>query len=73
MKIFFESCLSLEKDPDVLVEIASLLHRPEKGRREYSVNSLHKKKMGKEMRMNIHIGYYKVDSVILDLGSDVKI
>ena len=28
---FFESCLSLAKDPDVLVEIVSLLHQLEKG------------------------------------------
>ena len=37
------------------------------------MNSLNKKKMGKEMRMNIQIGDYEVDSVILDLGSDVNI
>ena len=37
------------------------------------VNYLHKKKMGKEMHMNIQIGDYEVDSVILDLGSDVNI
>ena len=37
------------------------------------MNSLHKKKMGREMRMNIQIGDYEVDSVILDLGSDVNI
>ena len=32
------------------------------------MNSLNKKKMGKEMRMNIQIGDYEVDSVILDLN-----
>ena len=37
------------------------------------MNSLHKEKMGKEMRMNIHIGDYEEDSTILDLGSDVNI
>ena len=37
------------------------------------VNSLQKRKTGKEMRMNIHIQYYKVDSVILDLRSNVNI
>ena len=37
------------------------------------VNSIHKKKMGKEMRMHIYIGDYEVDSVILDLASDFNI
>ena len=37
------------------------------------MNSLHKKKMGKEMQMNIQIGDYEVDSIILDLGSYVNI
>ena len=37
------------------------------------MNSLQKKNMGKEMWMNIQIGDYEVDSVILDLGSDVNI
>ena len=34
---------------------------------------LHKKKTGKEMRMNIQIGDYEVDSIILYLGSYVNI
>ena len=37
------------------------------------MNSLHKKKMDKEMHMNIKIGDYEVDSIILDLGSDFNI
>ena len=28
---FFECCLSLEKDPDALNEITSLIYRPKKG------------------------------------------
>ena len=48
---FLESCLLLAKDPDALVEIVNLLHQPEKGQKDYAVNSLHKKKMGKEMQM----------------------
>ena len=38
-----------------------------------STNTLQKKNTGKEMRMNIQIGDYEVDSVILDLGSYVSI
>ena len=37
------------------------------------MNSLHKKKNGKEMRMNVQIGDYDVDLVIMDLGSYVSI
>ena len=29
--------------------------------------------IGREMRMIVHIGDYDVDSIILDLGSDVNI
>ena len=67
---FFESFLSLARDPEALAEIINLLHRPGK---ESAVNYLHKKKTGKEMCMNINIGDYEVKSVILDLGSDVNI
>ena len=70
---FFESCLSLARDLDALVEIKKLLHRPDRELQDFAVNSLQKKKTGKEMRMNIQIGDYEVDSVILDLGSDVNI
>ena len=41
--------------------------------KDYAVNSLQKRKTGKEMRVNIHIGDYKADLVILDLNSDVNI
>ena len=37
------------------------------------MNYLHKKNIRKEMRMNIQIGDYEVDSFILYLGSDVNI
>ena len=70
---FFESCLSLERDPNALTEIENMLEQPVKERKDSAVNSLHKKKAGKEMRMNIQIGDYEVDSEILVLGSDVNI
>ena len=50
---FFESFLSPERDPDTLAEIENLLHHLGKERKESVVNSLHKKKTGKEMHMNI--------------------
>ena len=37
------------------------------------MNSLYKRKNEKETRMNVQIGDYDVDLVILDLGSDVNI
>ena len=70
---FFKSYLLLERDPDSLDKIEILLHRPAKGRKDFTVNYLNKKNMGKEMCMNIHIGDYEVDSIILDLGLDVNI
>ena len=45
-----------------------MLHQPEKGRKESTVNSLNKKNIGKEMRMNIQIGDYEVDSLFVYLG-----
>ena len=49
----FESFLSLERDPDALVEHEALLYRPDKVVKDSAVNSLQKRKTGKEMRMNI--------------------
>ena len=66
MENLFECCLSLAKDLNALAKIVSLLHRLEKDRKESAVNSLHKKKNGKEMRMNVQIGDYELDFVILD-------
>ena len=48
-----ESFLSLEKYLDALVEIDKLLHHLDRELQESPVNSLHKKKMGKEMQMKI--------------------
>ena len=73
LRQFFESCLSLGRDPDALVDLETLLHHPDKTVKDSTVNSLQKRKTGKEMRMNIQIIDYEVDSVILDLGSYVNI
>ena len=37
---FFESCLSLVRDSDALVELETLLHRPDKTVKDFVVNSL---------------------------------
>ena len=50
---FFESFLSLARDPDALIELETLLHHLDKIVKDYAVNSLQKRKKGKEMRMNI--------------------
>ena len=70
---FFESCLSLARDPEALVELETLLYHHDKAMKDYAVNFLQKRNTSKEMRMNIQIRDYEVDSVILDLGSDVNI
>ena len=62
----FEICLSLEIDPDSLVEIEKLLHHQDRELQDSAVNYLQKKKTGKEMWMNIQIGEYKVNSIILE-------
>ena len=69
----FESFLLLARDPDNLAEIENLLHRAANGWKDFMVNYLHKKKIGKEMHMKINIWDYEVDSFILDLGLDVNI
>ena len=73
LRKFFESCLSLVRDSDALVDIKALLHLMDKTVKYSTVNSLQKRKTDKQMRMNVQIGDYEVDSVILDLGSDVNI
>ena len=66
LRQFFESCLSLARYFDTLVELEALLYRPDKAVKYYVVNYLQKRKTGKEMRMNIQIEDYEVNSVILD-------
>ena len=63
----------LGRDPEALSDIEKLLCQQNQMLKDFAINSLEKKNIGKEMRMNIHIGDYEVDSVILDLGSDVNI
>ena len=55
------------RDLDALVEIEALLHLPNKTMKDSTMNSLQKTKTDKEMRMNVQIGDYEVDSIILDL------
>ena len=47
LQSFLESCLTLEKDPDALEEITSLLYRHEGGRRDHPMNSLQKEENGR--------------------------
>ena len=70
---FFDICLSLPRDTEALVDLEKLLYHQDKTLKDFVVNSLQKRKTSKEMRMNIQIGDYEVDSVILDLRSDVNI
>ena len=63
----------LESDPEALVELETLLPHPNKAVKDSAINSLQKRKIGKEMRMNIQIRDYEVDFVILDLRSYVNI
>ena len=49
------------------------MYRQEEGKQYHPLNWLQKKKIGREMRMNVQISEYYVDVVILDLGSNVNI
>ena len=73
MQYFFESCLSLARDTEAGVDIEKLLYHQDKTLKDFMVNSLQKRNISTDMRMNIQIGDYEVDSVILDFGSDVNI
>ena len=53
--------------------IEIFLYRQEKGRQYLLVNSLQKKKIRREMRMNVQIDEYDLDSIIMDLVSNVNI
>ena len=73
LQTFFESCLLLARESSTCFELDTLFHHTTKTVKDSAMNSLQKRKTGKEMRMNIQIGYYEVDLIILDLGSDVNI
>ena len=73
LRYFFDSFLSLARDPDALVELETLLHHSDKAVKDSAVNSLQKRKIGKEMRMNIQIGDYEVELIIIDIVLDVNI
>ena len=53
LRQFFESFLSLERDPNTLVELETFLYHPNKALKDFVVNSLKKRKTGKKMRINI--------------------
>ena len=63
----------MTRDLKSLVDLEMLLYHLDKTLKDFAVNSLQKRKTGKEMRMNIQIRDYEVDSIILDIGSYVKI
>ena len=63
----------MARDLEALVKIEKFLYHWDKTLKDSAVNSLQKRKTGKEMRMNNQIEDYEVDSVILDLKSDVNI
>ena len=50
---FFESCLPLARESDALVKLETLFHLLNKTMKDSTMNSLQKRKTGKEMRMNI--------------------
>ena len=63
----------MARDLEALSKLETLLYHQDKALKDSAMNSLQKRKIGKEMRMNFQIRDYEVDSVILDLELDVKI
>ena len=75
LKLFLSSWLALIQDKDALAELEALIETLSK---EYpptnKVNNVKTKfKIGCELRMYAQIGYYSMDYIMLDLGSDVNI
>ena len=75
LKPFLSSCLALLHDKAVVAELQALIEETpfesQPGRTVHHVKN--KFKMGRELRMTVHIRDYDMDYIILGLGSDVNI
>ena len=71
----FKIFLVLIHDKDAIAEWLALIEeKTEELRPEWRVNHVWKRlKTGRELRMTAQIGYYDMDYIILDMGSDVNI
>ena len=87
MRSFLQSCLKLLKDDKALLEIHALIYKYEQSTpiiaaqptndsvtANKAVHQIKKYiRTDKEMRLNVHIGDYEMDEVLLDLGSKVNV
>ena len=75
LKSFLSSFLALIQDKYVVSKLQALIgETPVESQPKIWVNQVKNKfKSGRELRMSAQIGYYDMDYIILDLGSDVNI
>ena len=68
-------CLMLVQDKDVIAELQAIIDEiPVVSHIEKKVNQVRQKcKTGHELRINVQIGDYDMEYIILDLGSNVNI
>jgi hypothetical protein len=75
---FLCTCINLIKDERVVQELQNLIRQYEIGRITPLLNKeVHqvsrKRRTNKELHLNVQIGYYDIDYVVLDLGSEVNV
>jgi len=77
--MFLETCMKFPHDSKAMEELQELINRC--AGKENAIDGpclvrnigKHKARIGHEMRLTTQIGEYKMDQVILDLGSNVNI
>ena len=72
---FLETCMKLLCDKKLVKGLQELITRCAGSGEPHVVRKLgkHALRTGREMRLTAQIGEYKMDQVILDLGSDVNV
>jgi hypothetical protein len=75
---FLCTCINLIKDERDVQELQNLIRQYEIGRIAALLNKeVHqvsrKRRTNKELHLNTQIGYYDIDYVVLDLGSEVNV
>ena len=75
---FLCTCINLIKDESIVQELQNLIRQYELGKVDPLLNKVvhqlsKKRRTNKELHLNAQIGYYDIDYVVLDLGSEVNV
>jgi hypothetical protein len=75
---FLCTCVKLIKDKSIVQELQYLIKQYELGKIESLLNrEVHqigkRRRKNEELHLNAQIGYYDIDYVVLDLGSEVNV